>query len=171
MFGILKKIFGEEENKIPDDIQKSIDATREQSRKIDEYLADRTVIVEEAVNGNIKLVKEILANEKHPVQKNDLYNLALSNASKNKDNQEALLLCEVLGEEYLEFYEENSTETKSGKFNISYLSYIKALTHLQRYDLAIEVCENAITHGFTDGTQTGYEGRIKRLLKKSEKNI
>jgi len=34
------------------------------------------------------------------------------------------------------------------------------------YENAIEVCQNAMAHGLSDGTKTGYEGRLERLAKK-----
>lgn len=36
----------------------------------------------------------------------------------------------------------------------------------QEYENAIEVCRNAISLDLSDGTKTGYEGRMKRLGKK-----
>ncbi|MFO7886537.1 MAG: hypothetical protein R6U68_17130, partial [Desulfobacteraceae bacterium] len=36
------------------------------------------------------------------------------------------------------------------------------------YDQAVAVCRTALANGLEDGTKTGFEGRIKRLLKKKE---
>ena len=41
-----------------------------------------------------------------------------------------------------------------------------ALEELSRYEEAIKVCEQAIQTGMSDGTKTGFDGRIKRLRKK-----
>jgi hypothetical protein len=36
------------------------------------------------------------------------------------------------------------------------------------YDRAVAVCRTALANGLEDGTKTGFEGRIQRLLKKKE---
>jgi len=36
------------------------------------------------------------------------------------------------------------------------------------YDQAVAVCRTALANGLEDGTKTGFEGRIQRLLKKKE---
>lgn len=36
------------------------------------------------------------------------------------------------------------------------------------YDQAVAVCRTALDNGLEDGTKTGFEGRIKRILKKKE---
>ncbi|MFO7911047.1 MAG: hypothetical protein R6V15_02680 [Desulfotignum sp.] len=36
------------------------------------------------------------------------------------------------------------------------------------YDQAVEVCRTALDNGLEDGTKTGFEGRIQRILKKKE---
>ncbi len=37
------------------------------------------------------------------------------------------------------------------------------------FDKAIEVCQKAITYGLSDGTVTGFEGRISRIEKAKAK--
>jgi len=36
------------------------------------------------------------------------------------------------------------------------------------FDQAIDICLTALAHGIEDGTKTGFEGRIERLMKKQE---
>ncbi|MFO7884086.1 MAG: hypothetical protein R6U68_04625 [Desulfobacteraceae bacterium] len=36
------------------------------------------------------------------------------------------------------------------------------------FDQAIDICRTALAHGIEDGTKTGFEGRIERLMKKQE---
>jgi|GEM_PF-3483107 hypothetical protein len=36
------------------------------------------------------------------------------------------------------------------------------------YDQAVDICRQAQAHGIEDGTRTGFEGRIRRLMKKKE---
>lgn len=56
------------------------------------------------------------------------------------------------------------------KSNYVYEVLAKAYEKLQKYDEAIEVCEKAISYGYTnDGTKNGYKGRIERLEKKKNK--
>jgi hypothetical protein len=38
-----------------------------------------------------------------------------------------------------------------------------------RYDLAIKVCSEAIAKGLKDGTKSGFEGRLRRLERESQK--
>ena len=40
---------------------------------------------------------------------------------------------------------------------------------LGRYDLAMEICAEAIRRGFKDGTKSGFEGRMKRLERESQR--
>ncbi len=41
----------------------------------------------------------------------------------------------------------------------------------QEYEKAMDICEKAMAHGLSDGTKTGYTGRIKRLKRKMDKQL
>ena len=45
----------------------------------------------------------------------------------------------------------------------TFQKYATFLTENGEYEKAIEVCEQAITHGLHDGTKSGFEGRIDRI--------
>lgn len=51
----------------------------------------------------------------------------------------------------------------------TYQHYATLLTEDGQYDRAIDVCKQAISFGLDDGTKSGYEGRIARILKKRAK--
>jgi hypothetical protein len=44
------------------------------------------------------------------------------------------------------------------------------LEDARAYDQAVDICRQAQAHGIEDGTRTGFEGRIKRLMKKKEQS-
>jgi len=48
----------------------------------------------------------------------------------------------------------------------TFQNYATVLTEDGEFEKAIEVCKKAISYGLNDGTQSGYEGRIKRIKKK-----
>ena len=48
----------------------------------------------------------------------------------------------------------------------TFQQYATVLSEDNEHERAIEVCERAISFGLTDGTQTGFAGRIGRIRKK-----
>lgn len=42
---------------------------------------------------------------------------------------------------------------------------------MRRYDLAMKICSEAIGKGMKDGTKSGFEGRLERLKKESERHV
>jgi len=50
---------------------------------------------------------------------------------------------------------------------VTFQHYATALTEDQRYQEAVDVCKKAIEYKLHDGTQSGFEGRIKRIMKKA----
>lgn len=50
-----------------------------------------------------------------------------------------------------------------------YKHYATILTEDGSYQEAIDICEEAIDKGMDDGTKTGFEGRIARIMKKQER--
>lgn len=58
------------------------------------------------------------------------------------------------------------------------LPYVKTFQHYAtimtedgEYEKAISICENALEYGLHDNTKSGFEGRISRIKKKTEKQI
>ena len=50
----------------------------------------------------------------------------------------------------------------------SFQYFATALTEMGQFEKAIEVCEQALSYGLHDGTESGFEGRIARIRKKSQ---
>ena len=48
----------------------------------------------------------------------------------------------------------------------TFQQYATLLSEANEYERAIEVCERAMAFGLTDGTQSGFAGRIARIRKK-----
>ena len=51
---------------------------------------------------------------------------------------------------------------------LTFQYYATILTEDEKYQEAIDVCKKAIEYNLNDGTQSGFEGRIKRIMKKTK---
>lgn len=93
-----------------------------------------------------------------------------------EDDRQLRELCEQIAWKHIEEFPELLKALKARKpptgrkepglppvRTFQYLAAI--LSERGEYDKAIEVCEKAIAFGVSDGTKSGYEGRIERLEK------
>ena len=60
----------------------------------------------------------------------------------------------------------NGTIYKKPYYCVAYHKLAMAYEKAQCYNSAINVCEEAIEKGYTDGTKGGFETRLNRLKKK-----
>lgn len=63
----------------------------------------------------------------------------------------------------------NGTVYKNPYYCIAYHKLAMAYEKAECYNSAINVCNEAIAQGYTDGTKGGFEARLKRLKKKQDK--
>ncbi|MEZ9368707.1 hypothetical protein AB4140_07760, partial [Shewanella sp. 10N.286.51.B2] len=68
---------------------------------------------------------------------------------------------------YQQYRQQNATAADDK--GIGFMQLSTMLNDTKQFDKAIEVCQQAIDYQLTDGTVTGFEGRIKRIEKAKSK--
>jgi hypothetical protein len=170
MFRLLKRIFGTKELIGDAEVQEMLDENKQNKESFDRYMSNRHEIKDKAKKGDIEAIKEIIASEDHPMHKNDLFNLAFHAVNSKTDSPSALLIAEQIGLLYFDFYENNLSAVKKSKYNMIYLNMVKLYVFTREFDKAIAACKQAIASGLTDGTKTGYTGRLNRVENQKTKS-
>ena len=60
----------------------------------------------------------------------------------------------------------NGTIYKKDNYSLVHHRLSMAYEKAECYNSAISICNEAIAHGYTDGTKGGFEARLERLKKK-----
>ncbi|MBT4637848.1 MAG: hypothetical protein HOC09_03400 [Deltaproteobacteria bacterium] len=170
MFKILRKLFGKKELEPDQDIQEILDQQKQDREKHDRYMENRYLIKDAAVKGDIEAVKEMIKIETHPVQKHELYHLAFHAAYEEKDRPSALIISEQIGTLYFKFFENNPTVVGESRYNLIYLNMVKLYVLTKEFNKAIDACRKAIELDLSDGTKTGFKGRLKRIENQKAKS-
>lgn len=76
-----------------------------------------------------------------------------------------------LAEEYLALHATASKETDAELKTPGFLQLATLLNDSQAFDAAISLCQHALALGLSDGTVTGFEGRIARIEKAKIKAV
>lgn len=100
------------------------------------------------------------------------------NTKETKDFIELYSYCMKYIESLPKFKEAREAEskvieepTKPNTYCIAYHKLAMAYEKAEHYESAINVCKDAISKGYTDGTKGGFEARIDRIKKKQTKKI
>ncbi|MBM7071206.1 hypothetical protein JQC92_04005 [Shewanella sp. 202IG2-18] len=99
---------------------------------------------------------------------------AISECYKQRKSQQYLIYGYSLASEYEKAFEQYLAYRSENKIEsvIKGTAFMQLATLAQdngNFEQAIEVCNKAIDHELTDGTVTGFAGRIKRIEKAKEK--
>ncbi|NKF52215.1 hypothetical protein G3R49_16760 [Shewanella sp. WXL01] len=75
-----------------------------------------------------------------------------------------------LAQGYIDSYDQlNKAGDKADTKSLVHMHLATLLTDTAKFSQAIEVCQQALSHKLTDGTVTGFEGRINRIEKAQAK--
>lgn len=111
------------------------------------------------------------ANTKtNPVDRHYLLQGIVGETYKRRGEPRMRELCETYAQLHLkEFAEIAPALKRENDGNLprvpTFQQYASLLDEANRYDEAVEVCRTVISYGLEDGTKSGFEGRITRILK------
>lgn len=148
----------------------------------DGKVAPQSELHEAWSSGNLDVMMNALANgaQGHPVDRHFLLMSIVEEAYKQrKVDPIKRLICKRIGQMHVEEFETIRGPLKKefeGKLPrvTTFQHLATVLTEDGEYDEAVAVCEKAIKYKLEDRTMSGFEGRIKRILKvkeKAEKNL
>jgi hypothetical protein len=109
-----------------------------------------------------------------PLERHRLYTRLVETAYRNRRNsEEDLDTAMTLSRKYVDEFESLKPAVfdsmgEGDKIVPVFRMLAIMLEEAGAYDQAVNICRQALAHGIEDGTRTGFEGRIKRLMKKKE---
>ena len=120
---------------------------------------------------NLRKMLKVAELEKSPSKRHFLLQDIVSEAYRLRKEEKYKNLCLRFCEKHVEEFEgifKSLKEEFEGFTPIvtTFQYYSTLLTELEEYYKAIKVCELALSYKLDDGTQGGYNGRIKRIKKK-----
>ena len=119
-----------------------------------------------------KLLLESLDRSKDPVDLHFAYNYLIKLYYKLRDEDDYLEECINYCEKDIKLFEEKLKDEPFFKENEPRVHSFKRLAIIykkqERYEDAIEVCKKAIKYDMSDGTKSGFKGRLERLEGKLE---
>jgi hypothetical protein len=111
-----------------------------------------------------------------PEERHRLYTRQIETAYRNRRiSEEDLYTAMTLSTQYVEEFDSLKqavldTMEETDRIVPVFRMLAIMLEEARAYDQAVDICRQAQAHGIEDGTRTGFEGRIKRLMKKKEED-
>lgn len=112
------------------------------------------------------------------IEKINYYYYNYINTNSHNDFNNLLIYCQKyndilpkIEEAKAEDTKINGTVYKEDTYSIVHHRLAMAYEKAQCYNSAINVCEEAISKGYTDGTKGGFEARLNRLKKKQNEIV
>lgn len=99
---------------------------------------------------------------------------AIANCYQHRSQSELSHFGASLAPHYASFFTQNldsmtTTASDIHKKGSGFMQMATMLSDEKKFEQAIEICQLALAHKLTDGTQTGFAGRIKRIEKAQAK--
>ncbi|MGB0894175.1 MAG: hypothetical protein ACPGUD_07190 [Parashewanella sp.] len=95
---------------------------------------------------------------------------AISECYKKRRSQQFLIYGYSLAQQFQNLFSQYKQNNPDAEIKgVGFMQLATLSTDNGNFDLAIELCKTAIENGLTDGTVTGFEGRIKRIERAREK--
>ncbi|MBK9097545.1 MAG: hypothetical protein IPM14_05325 [bacterium] len=128
-------------------------------------------------SNDLNKMLSVLDKNTHPVDRHFLLQGIINETYKQRNEKEKLNICRNVCELFLEEWPKLAdalVKDFGGQLSLPRISvfqnYATLLAEAGEYDKAIAVCEIAIKYRLNDGTKSGYNGRIERLLKQKSKS-
>lgn len=122
-------------------------------------------------SGNLGEMLKAVNTRTNPIDRHFLLQSIVTESYKLRKEEKYRKICHEFAEKHLQEFpslvpaiKEDMDGTLPRITTFQY--YATILTENEEYEKAIEVCQKAISFGLIDGSKAGFEGRIKRILKK-----
>lgn len=124
-------------------------------------------------SGNLDDMLSAAQSDTNLIDRHFLLQSIVAETYKRREDEKFRGLCVEYSEKHInEFSNKIATALKDDMDGYlprvsTFQYYATLLTELGDFKRAIEVCENAISYGLSDGTKSGFQGRIDRIKKKA----
>ncbi|RTE86664.1 MULTISPECIES: hypothetical protein [Gammaproteobacteria] len=127
-----------------------------------------------AIPEALEEIAEPLDGEKDPLVRHKILSQLTEKAYKHRKDDEYRDACihySVVHIQEFSDIKEPLKEANGGNLPqvMTFQNYANLLLEQERFDESVKVCEQALEFGLDDKTQTGFEGRIKRIRSKQKK--
>lgn len=136
-------------------------------------------VFEASTSGDLSRMLSVLDKPTHPVDHHYLLLSIVEQTYPRRGDPKMRNLCEEVAWRHLREFPELAEaliadDKASGGTGIlpqvpTFQKLATLLTQQERFEEAVNVCERAIAFGLSDGTKSGYEGRIERIRKKQRR--
>ena len=124
-------------------------------------------------SGSLDDMLTVAQSDTNPIDRHFLLQSIVAETYKRREDEKYRDLCIEYSEKHInEFQSKIASALKDDMSGylprvLTFQHYATLLTEIGNYNRAIEVCEIAISFGLSDGTKTGFQGRIDRIKKKT----
>lgn len=127
-----------------------------------------------AIPESLEAIAEPLDGEKDPLVRHKVLSQLTEKSFKHRKDDEYRDACIHFSTLHIQEFDqilEPLKEATGGSLPqvMTFQNYANLLLEEGHFDDAVEVCEKALKFGLDDKTQTGFEGRIKRIRAKQKK--
>jgi hypothetical protein len=139
----------------------------------------KSVVVDEAfeawTSGDLDLMLKAVGSKTNPIDRHFLLQSIVGATYKLRKDEKYRILCIEYSEKHLEEFPEIAPALKKNMGGslprvTTFQNYATVLSEANNFDKAIKICHQALSYGLHDNTQSGFNGRIKRIEKKAQKN-
>lgn len=133
-------------------------------------------VFEAWTSSNLDRMLAVIDKPSHPVDRHYLLqNIVRESYRLRKTDPEMKILCEKIATQHISEFpvlakaliEEDKTCGGDGTLPLvsTFQNLATLLTEDDKFDEAVQVCEEAKSYGLSDGTKSGFDGRIERIHK------
>ena len=132
------------------------------------------VVFDAWTSGDLGRMLAVMDTPTHPIDRHHLLSeIVTKSYARRKDNASMCELMLKTAQTHLDEFPSLLTALQKEFDPLpqvpTFQLYATALSEMGEFKRAIQVCEQALKYGLRDGTQSGFKGRIERILKKQKK--
>lgn len=121
-------------------------------------------------SGNLDAMLDAVSSRTNKIDRHHLLQSIVDITYKQRSDSSMRALCEKHARLHLAEFPSIAPSLRTqcdGVLPIvtTFQKFATSLYEQQRYDEAVQVCRQAIAYGLSDGTKSGFEGRISRILR------
>ena len=123
--------------------------------------------------GTLDQMIEATNSKTHPIDRHFLLQRIVRESYKLRKDRKHQEICLKFANKHLDEFDELASALKKDMDGVLpritvFQHHATVLTENGDFNQAIEICNKAIEYQLHDGTQSGFEGRIERILKKMD---
>lgn len=126
-------------------------------------------------SGNLEDMIKASNTKTNPIDRHFLLQSIVSESYKLRKDEKYRRICIEFAEKHISEFPQIAPVLKEEMDGIlprisTFQDYATVLTENKEFEKAVSICNLAISYGLHDGTKSGYQGRIKRIMDKIGKS-